>query len=123
MLKKMWVAIGGALAMLAHGLLTDDGSMSAYDWVTLAIQGGTVVLVWWVENGPKGTANYALKATVAAWTAAGAVFLPAFADGMLTGEEWGKTGVAAVTALLVLLIPNRESGIERATPPPAAPAF
>lgn len=117
MFNKLWVAVGGTLAMLLHGLLTDDGHLSGYDWATFLIQAVTAILVWYVANGPRGGVNWAAKFVVAAWSAAGAVFLPAFADGVVTGDEWSKVAVSVATAVLVFIVPNKDS----VPPTPLAP--
>lgn len=105
--NKALMALLGALAAALHGLIV-DGDMSRYDWWTFLVQAGLIVLVWWQANGRKGEPNHLAKFVAAAWTAASAIFLPAVIDGVVTGEEWGKIGIAAATALLVYVVRNTD---------------
>lgn len=100
-LRKMWAQIGGALATLVYSLITDGGILGI-EWAVLLTQGVTIILVWYVDN--TGRAPYA-KGMSAAWSAASVVFMLAVPDGITT-QEWGQIGLAAITALVVLMVPN-----------------
>lgn len=100
-LRKMWTQAGGALATLAYSLIT-DGGIIGIEWAILLTQGVSIIAVWYVEN--TDAAPYA-KAVHAAWSAASVVFMVAVPNGV-TPQEWGQIGLAALTALLVLMVPN-----------------
>lgn len=104
-LRKMWAQVGGALATLIYSLIT-DGGIIGMEWAVLLTQGVAIVLVWYVDN--TGQAPYA-KGMAAAWSAASVVFMLAIPGG-IDGTEWGQIGLAALTALLVLVIENKKTG-------------
>lgn len=100
-LRKMWAQIGGTLATLVYSLIT-DGGIVGIEWAVLLTQGVAIVLVWYVDN--TGQAPYA-KGLSAAWSAASVVFMVAVPDG-ITAQEWGQIAIAAITAVVVLGVPN-----------------
>lgn len=100
-IRKMWAQIGGTLATLVYSLITDGGILGI-EWAVLLTQGVAIVLVWYVDN--TGQAPYA-KGMSAAWSAGSVVFMLAVPDG-ITSQEWGQIGLAAITALVVLMLPN-----------------
>lgn len=100
-LRKMWAQVGGTIATLIYSLIT-EGGIIGIEWAILLTQGVSIILVWYVENTRQ--APYA-KGMSAAWSAASVVFMLAVPDGITT-QEWGQIGLAAVTALVVLMVPN-----------------
>lgn len=111
MYLKLWMAIIGVIGMAVNNLVP-DGGMSSMDWATLATQAGTAFLVWYVAN--RDDSVFA-KGVVAAWQAGIVVFMSVFSDGMMSATEWYQVAVAAVSAALVILVPNAN------TPAPARP--
>lgn len=108
-LRKMWAQVGGALATLVYGLISDS-VMTPAEWAVLATEAGAILLVYYVKN--TGDAWYA-KAVAAFWTAASVIFMTAIPGGV-DGAEWGHIIIAGLTAVVVLAVPN--AGALRAQP-------
>jgi hypothetical protein len=107
-LRKFWGAAGVAVLGLFY-MLFSDGYMSGEDWAILLTQGGTAVLVYYVEN--TGGAWYA-KAASAAFGGFAVVFMTVFTGG-INPNEWGMIGTAVLQAVLVFVLRNAGAPVSR----------
>jgi hypothetical protein len=107
-LRKFWAAAGVAVLGLFY-MLFSDGGMSSEDWAILLTQGGTAVLVWYVEN--TGGAWYA-KAAAAAFGGFAVVFMTVFTGGV-NPNEWGMIGTSILQAVLVFILRNAGAPVSR----------
>lgn len=113
----MWAQIGGTIATIAYGLIS-DGGLTGTEVAVFCVQAVGVAVVWYQENTPQ--APYA-KGVAAAYTAGAAVLVLALDNGV-TGAEWGQIGVAALTAVIVIGLPPAGTSTPTRRYPPGRPA-
>lgn len=116
-LRKMWAQVVGTIATLAYSLIV-DGDLTGYEMWVFAVQAVGIVLVWYADNTP--AAPY-IKGVSAAYAAGAAVLILSLTDG-LTASEWGQIGIAALTAIVVLGLPNGTKPTWRGSVPPRTAA-
>lgn len=106
---KAVIAVLGAVAVAVQSALS-DGAFSQGEVINLVISAVTAFQVWLTANTPAGTFSWYAKAMTAGVLAALNLVI-SYLDGGLTQVEIVNLVLAAITAALVLLVPNT-------TPPP-----
>lgn len=99
---KFIAAVVGAILMTLSSAVT-DGHVDKYEWVQVAIAVTTAIGVWMVANLPSFTYGKTLIAAVL-------VLLNGIVADLTSGisaSEWLNLAIAVLTALGVMVVPNR----------------
>lgn len=102
--KKLFVAVFGAMIMLAYTMYTDS-VITDLEWVQIASAGVGAYLVWLTANGPVGSFWRYSKTIAYGLTALLTTLYVTLPDGV-TSYEWFTIAIAVLTALGILATPN-----------------